>query len=116
MYLIDGLTNDPKQIQTVILPNGKEATVAVEYKPMQTGWFLTLTYGAFQLNNLRIVTNPNILHQFKNLLPFGIGCFVDANQEALLADDFASGRAKLYILDKSEVVIFDEVLSGQVTA
>ena len=115
MYLIKQITNDAKQRQTLILPNGNTTLTYLEYKPMQIGWFLTLTYLTFKVSNIRVVTSPNMLHQFKNIIPFGLACFVDQNQEPLLQDDFASGRAKLFILDSSELNIFDGILSGQIT-
>jgi len=116
MYSIEGLTDDPKQQQTVILPNSKSANLYIEYKPMQLGWFLSLDYESFSVKNVRIVSSPNFFHQFKNLLPFGVACFVQDDQEPLLQQDFLSGRAKLYILDRSEVTLYEEILSGQVSA
>lgn len=117
MLLIQEFSNEPKQQHTLVLPDGSRFTVNFEFKPQQTGWFITeLTYGSFILRNLRITTNPNILHQFKNLLPFGLGCYVQDNQEAVLPEDFSSGRAKLYVLTRDEVELYEEILSGQATA
>lgn len=121
MYTITSVNNSAKQTQKLILPNGKEADFYIEYKPMQLGWFLTFTYNesateSFTVSNIRIVTSPNMLHQFKNLIPFGLACVVAGNQEPLLKDDFSSGRAKLYILDDAEVQAFEDFLSGKVTA
>ncbi len=113
MYLISGITDAPKQEQTLILPNDQQATLYLEFKPQQTGWFMTLTYGAFVVRNMRVVNSPNILRQFKNLIPFGFGCFLDDKQEPLFVGDFQSERAKLYILDEAEVGEFEDYLSGE---
>lgn len=118
MYLINGVTSAARQIQTLILPNDKKLVMELSYKPMQTGWFVSLSYdgGVWEVKNVRIVTSPNILNQFQNLIPFGLGCFVEGGQEPLLQQDFLSARAKLYILDRTEVELFGDVLSGQVSA
>jgi len=112
MYLINGITDAPKQRQTLILPNTKSCTLYLEYKPLQLGWFMSLKYFDFEVNNLRVVTSGNILNQFKNLIPFGVACFVDELQEPLLKTDFLLARAKLYILDSDEVELFEAFLSG----
>lgn len=116
MYRLTSITNVPKQTQKVVLPNEKEMDLYVEYKPMQLGWFMTLSYGDVTINNVRIVTSPNVIHQFKNLVPFGIACVVAGDEEPLLQDDFLSARAKLYILDADEVAAFEDFLSGQTGA
>ncbi len=112
MYLISGITDDPKQNQTLVLPNGKQATLYLEYKPQQTGWFMNLTYGDFDLKNVRVVNSSNILHQFRNLIPFGVGCLVDQDQEPMLQKDFLYLRARLYVLSEAQVLAFEDILSG----
>lgn len=115
MFLVKEISDEAKQKHTLILPDGSSLTMIVEYKPMQLGWFITqLQYKTFEINNIRIVTSPNMLHQFKNRIPFGIGIFVTDNQEPVLQGDFLSGRAQMFILSAAEVAFFTEVLSGQI--
>jgi hypothetical protein len=116
MYLIKGITSDPKQIQDLILPNGKTATLRLEYKPMQLGWFMSLTYGDFSVTNIRVVSGLNFLRQFKNLIPFGMACFNNDGHDPLLIQDFLSGRSELFIIDASEVVKVEDYLGGKVSA
>lgn len=116
MLLVTELTNDAKQQHSFILPSGLNVDVYFEYKPLQVGWFMSISYlTTFTARNIRIVTSPNILHQFKNIIPFGMACFVDANAEPLLQDDFLSGRARFFILDADDVELYSEVLSGQIS-
>lgn len=116
MFVINNITSDAKQIQSVILFNGKNLSLYMEYKPQQLGWFMSLSYlGTFILNNIRITTSPNMLHQFKNLIPFGLACFVEGNQEPLLQDDFITQRAQLFILDTSEIQEFEDILRGEIS-
>jgi len=112
MYLIDGLSDKPKQTQTIILPNGERATLYLEYKALQLGWFMSLTYGDFVWTNVRIVNSPNIIRQAKNIVPFGVSCRVEDDQEPTLKTDFSTGRAKLYLLDEAEMEEFEEYLGS----
>ena len=117
MYLIKGITDDYKQKQTLVLADGSQLILIIEFKPMQMGWFINhLEHNDFKLDGIRIVTSPNILHQFKNQISFGLACFVEQNQEPILQQDFLSERAKLYILSAEEVAQYGEFLSGQTTA
>lgn len=114
MKLIQQITASPSQTQTLILDDGTRIDLALYFRPMQFGWFLeSLVYGDFILNGTRIVTSPNILQQYKNLIPFGIACYTKDQQEPKLLQDFISGYAQLYLLSAAEVVQLSEYLSGQ---
>lgn len=116
MYLIQQITNDFLQKQTLTLPDGSTFDLTLYFMPLQNGWFIkNLTYNNFVLNNLRITNSPNILHQFKNQIPFGIACYSKDNREPTQQQDFSSGASKLYYLTSDEVTYFAQVLNGQVT-
>ena len=115
MFYIQEITNDSKQKHNLILEDGSSVDLTIHFSPMQYGWFITeLTYGNFTLNGLRITNSPNMLHQFRNQIPFGLACFSDADREPALQQDFSSGASKLYILSQAEVELYTEYLSGQV--
>jgi len=115
MFLINKITSDAKQNRVLLLADGKQVTFNIEYKPLQEGWFITkLVYGDFELDGARIVVSPNMLHQYRNLLPFGLCCQTNDGQEPTLQKSFSSGYANLYLLSAAEVVQFTEYLSGQV--
>lgn len=118
MLLIQQISDEEKQATTLVLEDGSTVDFTIEFKPMQMGWFITnLLYKTFSINGIRIVTSPNILHQFKNQIPFGFACFVDASDEPTQQQDFSSERAKLYILTQSEVTAYEAFLSdGQIPA
>jgi len=116
MLRFQGITDDPKQKHTLVLPSGKRLEVRLEFKPLQLGWFISFSYQTFEVRNLRIVNHPNMVHQFKNLIPFGIGCFSKDLREPMLLSDFLNDDLKLYILERAEVLEFEDVLNGQVSA
>lgn len=111
MYLIQQFTSDPLQKQNLILPTGNQFGLTIYYRPLQYGWFINeLSYGDFVLRGLRITNSPNMLNQFRNQIPFGIGCFTLANREPTQQDDFLSGASKLYILTEAECDAYAEFL------
>lgn len=117
MYQIQQITTDPTQTQTLILPDGSQAVLTIAYYPQQYAWFiLELSYQSFTLNGMQITANPNMLNQWRNSLPFGLGCFVAGNREPTQQQDFASGAAQLYLLSAAEVAEYATFLSAGVTA
>ena len=118
MYLIQWPTNAPLQSQQIVIPSGTGAgtslTLTTRFSPMQIGWFVdSLTYGStFILNGLRITTQPNMLYQFLNQIPFGLGCFSTDNREPTQQDDFFSGACNLYLLDSTEIAEYAEILAN----
>lgn len=113
MNQIQQVTRDSLQRQTLYLADGSAFTLTLYYMPMQQGWFIReLTYGTFKLNGVRITNSPNLLHQFRNRIPFGIGCFSKEDREPMLIDDFVSGNSKLYLLTEEDTVEFNRYLTG----
>ncbi len=113
MYQIQQITNSPAQIHTLILQDGSALTINMRFVPMQKRWIITsMDYGSFSLKGLAITTSPNMLHQFRNQIPFGLACFVTGNREPSLQNDFQTEAAILYILSEAEVIEYSELLSG----
>lgn len=113
MFIIQQITSDPLQKQTLILPDGSQLTMTIYFVPMQFGWFITnLTYQGFILNGLRITNSPNMLNQFRNQIPFGLACYSKKNREPSQQQDFSSGNSKLYLLNQAECQQYAELLSS----
>ena len=111
MLLIQQVTSNPLQKQTLVLEDGSAFSMTVYFRPMQQGWFINeLIYGDFTLYGMRIVNSPNMLNQWRNKLPFGLACFTAGNREPSLQQDFISGTSKLYVLNQAEVDEFAEYL------
>lgn len=106
MQTLDTISNDAKQKHTVLLEkDNTPIVIQLTYKPTQIGWFLDVEYDAknFAVYGLRVTTNLNILNQWRNVLPFGIICYCEDNQDPLSVEDFLVGRAHLAILNEDEV-------------
>ena len=106
MQTIDNISNDARQKHTILLAQDSSRIVLeLTYKPNQLGWFLDVTYedSGFEVHNLRVTTNSNLLNQWRNKLPFGIICQCEEAQDPLLLEDFLVKRATLSILSAEEV-------------
>ena len=115
MKLITQITSDPKQKLVVLLDDGTQFELKIEFKPQQFGWFITsLVYGdVLTITGMRICVTPNLLRQFKNQISFGLACYSTASREPTLQEDFSSGAAQLFLLSEAEVQQFEDYLSGQ---
>lgn len=112
MYLVSNLSQDPQQTQTLSLYDGTTLSIQLYYNVSQIGWFMTLSWGSFQLNNFRICNSPNLLNQYRNRLSFGIACLTTDPREPTQILDFSSGASQLYILDADEVQEYASILEG----
>lgn len=113
MLLIENITSQPFQHQTLVLPDGSVLELTLSFKDQQDGWFITeLSYGDFIYRGARICVSPNLLFQFQHKLPFGLACFSQENREPTQQEDFSSGAAKLYILTNAEKEEYARLLSG----
>lgn len=112
MYLIQQITSNPLQQQSLILYNGNVLSLTLYFIPLQQGWFITnLTYNSFILNGVRITVSPNMLNQFRNQIPFGLGCFTTLLREPSQQQDFSSGNFNLYILNQNETEEYAQLLA-----
>ncbi len=113
MNQIQQITSDPLQEQTIALPDGTTFDLQFYYIPQQYGWFITsLTYNNFTLQGFRIFNSTNMLHQYRNQLPFGIACYTQGNREPTQQQDFSSGASSLFLLTTAEVQQYTDYLLG----
>lgn len=52
-----------------------------------------------------------MLNQFRNQIPFGLGCFTTLLREPTQQQDFSSGSFNLYILSQTEVTEYANLLT-----
>ena len=103
MKLLTEISQDPKQRFDVKTEDNQTFELKLEYSDQQQGWFYSITFGDIVINNARLVTSPNIIRQFKNVLPFGIFIATDDLSEPLFIDDFSTERVKFLLLTPDEV-------------
>lgn len=113
MYTIRQVTSAARQKQNIVLADGSTIGLTISFRSLQLGWFIDeLVYQSFTLRGVRISNSPNMLHQFRYQIPFGLACYSVANREPMQAEDFSSGASRLYVTDAAEVEAFAEYLRG----
>jgi hypothetical protein len=103
MKQITEISQDPLQVLEIVTEENKTFEFTLQYREQQGGWFFSLNYEDVIINNSRLTNSPNILNQYKNILPFGLLVFTIDFSEPFLIDDFSSERVKLYLLNEEEV-------------
>ena len=115
MLRINGITNDSKQRFSIPLENDESAEITLSYNPRTQSWVIvSLQHREFILNGYKIYNSRNFLHQFRNLIPFGLACISQDDREPMLIDDFSSGNSVIYVLNSEETISYWRELSGSV--
>lgn len=116
MNFIEGLTDQPAQNSTLVLPDGSRVTLYLEYKPQQSSWFYSIYWpgtndNPFTLNTCRLVCSPNFLRQFRDLIPFGISLIATPNNiDPISQSCFVDGTAEMILLDSEDVQSVEDTL------
>lgn len=103
MLQITEISDSPRQKLNVVTENNEDFDLVLEYSDQQQGWFYSITFNDFVLNGARLVTGPNILRNYQNLIPFGIGILSEDGSEPIFVDDFSSGRIQFFLLNEEDV-------------
>jgi hypothetical protein len=112
MTLINSITDKTYQALGLVLADGSKVSMLLRYVSNQQGWFYTLSYGSFSVSNRRIVTSPNMLRAFRDIIPFGLSCTTTDGYEPIFSTDFSEGRAKLYLLTEEDMTYVEEEIVG----
>ena len=74
MKRIVELSDQSKQKINFVLDNNKIFVLQLYFIDNQIGWFYNIDYenGNKIINGRRLVVAPNVLYQWKNILPFGL--------------------------------------------
>lgn len=110
MNALSGLSTEGAQKLAAVLDDGSRVTVWIYFRPQQDGWFIDVVWpGAignpvpFSCYGRRLVAHPNILRQYADVLPFGLGCFTDEGLDPSTQGAFVDGGAHLVLLDAEDV-------------
>ncbi len=114
MLQVTGLTANPKQSIKVQLDNGDVVQLNFVYRLNQRAWFFDVLYKDFACYGVQLTNCPNIIRQFQNMLPFGIGCFVNDGQEPWFLNDFETGRVEVLVLDANDVDFVGQEIYGKI--
>jgi len=103
MIKIELLTEYPKQQFNASISGYSTALIYLEYKPLQYGWFINITWGTFVIKNERVSNSFNLLRQFKDIIPFGIYVTGVDSLDPILIDSWKTTH-EFWILDSTDIV------------
>lgn len=110
--VIDNLTGFANQVSQLQLPDGSVASMSLLYNGTTERWTMNVTYGNFTCNSIGVCCYPNILRQWKNVIPFGIACATADETDPFDVNDFLTKRAVLYLLTESDVSSVESQIFG----
>lgn len=108
MTIITGLTDQANQQFTLRPADGTRVRLTLNYRVQQAGWFYDLLWTrtngtSFEVNGMRLVTSPNVLRKWRDILTFGLSVVTDANLEPTDIKAFVNGTTQLLLLDSAEI-------------
>jgi hypothetical protein len=102
MRQISSLSDAPRQQFSYVIDNYEPVNVYLEFVALQYSWFMTITWGNFSLYNERVAVSPNLLRQFKNIIPFGIMITGENDIDPFAVDSWIT-KNKFYFLSQDDV-------------
>ncbi len=112
MQQISNLSDEANQLTKVVLADGSVATFEFQYLAAIERWAFSVSHPELQCDGMILCDGPNVLRQWRNLIPFGLGCYSTDGADPFYIEDFVSGRITLYVLDASEVAFFETNVYG----
>lgn len=112
MKLISNLSDEADQISKVVLADGSVVTFEFFYLAAIERWAFSVSHPDIECDGMILCCGANVLREFRNTIPFGLGCYSTDGADPFYIEDFASGRITLYVLDASEVQFFETSVYG----
>jgi hypothetical protein len=89
---------------------GQRIRMDLRYLPTQEVWLADFELEDFIVNGIAVTKSPNILRNYKNIIPFGISCTTADGGDPRSLGDFEDQYAALYLLTQDEVLEIEEGL------
>lgn len=112
MNLVDNLSDDASQLTRLALPDGSLVVLALVYQPATQRWTVSVTRNDFTVNNMNLCVHPNLLREWREVIPFGLAITSTDGGDPVLIDDFISGRIQLYVLTAADVIEIENNVFG----
>lgn len=116
LHKLNSISSEPRQKIIIPLDDNSKVTLNIEYRANQIGWFFDFTYEDKTYTNFRFTTSYNILRNFRTWLPFGLRIDTLDGLEPTDLEDFASGYATLYVLNKDDITTTEANYYAKITA
>lgn len=108
MKPINKLTSEPFQ-RTFLTGNpGQRIVMDLRYNPTQQIWVADFTLGAFSVRGISVTASPNILRNYRNIIPFGIMVLTLDGQDPRGITDFQSEYCLMMLLSQEDVIFQED--------
>jgi len=89
------------QSTSVALGDGSSLDLFFRYRPAVQRWSMDVAWGTFAAKGIIVTAHPNIMRQWRNVVPFGIGFISSDGADPFMLSDFLLGRVKVFVMDDS---------------
>lgn len=108
MLYLDKINSSPKQNYTLVSEDEDQVGFYLYYAASQQTWFFDVKYKDFIAKGIQLTVAPNILRNFREIIPVGIACTSVDGDDPFYITDFSLGRIKLYLLTSAEVQAIED--------
>lgn len=115
MVLIDNLNDAADQLTALQMSDGSVGTLELLYQATISRWIFNFVHPTFPngaLNGQMLCVHPNILRQWKKIIPFGLAVVSSTGNDPVNVTDFADGSIRLYLLEAADVVTVEQSFFG----
>ena len=111
---VTNLTGFADQLLVLQLVDGTSLTLELIFQGATNRWCGIVTYapGNFNSGLIDLCCSPNILRQWKEILPFGIAITTADQTDPFDINDFTTGRVSMWLLDQADVAEIELVVYG----
>lgn len=102
------LSNNARQKSRVFLEDGTVINFTFRFLPTQSSWNFDVEAVNFNLNGQKLTRAANVLYQYQRTIGWGLGVATKSGLDPDEIDDFETGEASVYVLEKSDVELVNE--------
>lgn len=106
MIQLNNLTDDAIQQLQVPLADGSLVTLTFTYRAATQRWTCDVQHPTIPsggaIYGMNLCVHPNILRQWRLIIPFGMAIESSDNGDPVTQEDFVNGRITVFILDNSD--------------
>lgn len=107
MLYINKITTDPQQQITLTGIPGASINLTLRFMPRIRQWIFGVVYNTTSIQGIAVTTSPNMLRQFRRVLPFGIACLTASGLDPFQVTDFSNQASNLYLLNAEDVAAIE---------
>lgn len=100
--LVNKINDQPMQRVFLTGNPGQRIIMDLRFLPTQSLWTADFSLGDFSVEGICVTASPNILRNYRNIIPFGVMVLTDNGQDPRGLDDFNTGYARIYLMDQEE--------------